>query len=226
MPADRVRRVAAPLRRQVSEMLQEDIAAGEWGPGDRLIERDLCERYGVSRTVIRESLRRVEADGLITMVPHKGPVVSRLSVAEVQALYEVRAALEGLAGGLFTRRASVEEREALVRAVDEVEVAMADGDIRRLLVSKDRFYDALLDGAGNQIIATTLRTLHARVRWMRSLSLTAPGRGAVTLAELRRIVQAVRDGDAEEARRACEQHVEAAASVALARLSLEAGGTA
>ncbi|MPZ62141.1 MAG: FCD domain-containing protein [Propionibacteriales bacterium] len=217
----RVTRLAAPLRHQVSALLREDIAAGEWAPGDRLIERELCERYGVSRTVIREALRQVEADGLITMVPQRGPVVAQVSLEDARSLYEARAVLEALAGKLFAERATDADREALGAAVDDVEEAMSGADIRTVLATKDRFYDVLLDGAANSIISSTLRTLHARIQMMRALSMTAPGRHDRTLRELRQIVEAVdaRDGDA--AWRACEAHVQAAAAVALARLESE-----
>lgn len=214
----RARRVAAPLRQQVSESLREAIASGVFAPGERLIERDLCQRYEVSRTVIREALRRVEADGLVTMVAHKGPEVTRVSRADVVALYEVRAALEALAGQLFAERASAAVKLELAEAIDNVEAAMTSGDLRDVLASKDAFYATLLAGAGNAIITTTLRTLYARTRLMRGMSLSAPGRGPQTLRELREVLSAVQAADGPRAWKACQAHVEAAAAAALNRL--------
>ena len=225
-PAGNVRRagrVAAPLRQQVSQLLREAITSGAFAPGDRLIERDLCQRYEVSRTVIREVLRHLEADGLVTTVANKGPEVTRVSRADVVALYEVRAALEALAGQLFAERANAGAKLELAEAIDNVEATMISGDMRDVLASKDAFYATLLAGAENEIITTTLRTLHARIQRMRALSLSAPGRGPQTLRELRELLFAVQAGDGPRAWKACQAHVEAAASIALNRLDDQPG---
>jgi len=214
----RATRVAAPLRQQVIELLREAIASGAFAPGERLIERDLCQRYEVSRTVIREALRQVEADGLVTMVAHKGPEVTRVSRADVVALYEVRAALEALAGQLFADRASAAAKLELAAAIDNVEAAMTNGDLGDVLASKDAFYATLLAGAGNAIITTTLRTLYARIRMMRGLSLGAPGRRPQTLRELREVLSAVQAADGPRAWKACQDHVKAASAVVLQQL--------
>lgn len=211
-------RVAAPLRQQVSELLREAIASGEFAPGDRLIERDLCQRFEVSRTVIREALRQVETDGLVTMVAHKGPEVARITRADVVALYEVRGALEALAGQLFADRASPAAKLELAKAIDHVEAAMMSGDLRDALVSKDAFYATLLAGAGNEIISATLRPLYARIQMMRGLSLGAPGRAPQTLRELRELLSAVQASDGPRAWKACDEHVKAAAAVVLRQL--------
>lgn len=214
----RAARVAAPLRQQVSELLRGAIASGEFTPGDRLIERDLCQRYEVSRTVIREALRHLEADELVTMVANKGPEVTRVSREDVVALYEVRAVLEALAARLFAERANAASKRELAQAVDNVEAAMVGYDIREVLASKDAFYVTLLAGAGNAVITTTLRTLHARIQMMRGVSLGAPGRGPQTLRELRELLSAVQAGDGAHAWKACEDHVKAAAAVVLRQL--------
>lgn len=216
--------MAAPLRQQVSELLREAIASGEFAPGERLIERDLCQRYEVSRTVIREALRHLEADGLVTMVANKGPEVTRVSRDDVVALYEVRAVLEALAGRLFAERASPEHKRELAQAIDDVEAAMNGGDIREVLASKDAFYATLLAGSGNAIMTATLRTLYVRIQMMRGLSLSAPGRGPQTLCELREVLSAVQASDGPRAWKACEAHVEAAALIVLSQLEDQPGG--
>ena len=222
--ANRKARVAAPLRHQVSEWLREDIVSGQFAAGERLVERDLCERYEVSRTVVREALRQLEASGLVTTVANKGPEVARVTRADVVAVYEVRAVLEGLAGRLFAERASDEDKVGLGETVDKVAAAMEDGDIREVLASKDAFYVHLFAGAANPVITATLRALHARIQMMRGLSLSAPGRSEVTLRELRGIVAATQAGDGPRAAIACEEHVRAAGAVALATLDARADG--
>ena len=96
-PTLEVQRHAAPLRQQVVEALRLAIIDGRLAPGARLIERELTEMLRVSRTVIREALRQLESEGLIAIVPNKGPVVRALTLAEAKDLYQIRAVLEGLA---------------------------------------------------------------------------------------------------------------------------------
>jgi DNA-binding GntR family transcriptional regulator len=213
-----VHRVAAPLRKQIVELLRKAIVDFEFEPGERLVERKLCERFDVSRTVIREALRQLESEGLVTMVANRGPVVAQPSEAEAEALFEVRAVLEALAGRLFARRASAAQRAMLTQRLADVEMAFADGELSSVLPAKDSFYEALLDGADNPVIRTTLLTVHARVSLLRGLSLQAEGRASRTLDELRAIVQAAVAGDEKATWIACEAHVHAAADVAFAQL--------
>ena len=212
-------RVAAPLRQQVVVLISEAIAAGDYPPGDRLIERDLCDRFEVSRTVIREALRHLEAQGLIVIVPNRGPVVATVTAEEAVGIYEVRGALEGLAAECFAARATNEEKDRIAVAVDDVERVTRHGDMRALLRAKDQFYDILLEGAHNPIITLLLRTLHARIRVLRSLSLSASGRGEQTASELRAIVTAIGDGNSDRAARLMVRHVQNAAAAALAQLA-------
>ncbi len=210
-----VERVAAPLRLQVIERIRDSLGLPEYQPGDRLVERELCERYGVSRTVIREALRHLEAEGLITIVPNHGPIVARITRGEAMALYDVRSVLEAQAGRLFAERANDAEKEALYDAIAEIERAIAADRTDEVLDLKDRFYDALFDGARNPIITSFSRTLHARVRMLRAVSLSSPGRPRETLAELQAVGDAVRDGDPQRAWDCCERHVKSAAMTAL-----------
>ena len=94
------------LREKTVERLREALLNQFFAPGDRLIERELCELTGVSRTSVREALRLLESEGLIETIPNRGPIVASLSAEDAQYIYEVREALEGLAGRLFAERAS------------------------------------------------------------------------------------------------------------------------
>lgn len=216
----RVGRVAAPLREQVLDLLRQAIVEQRLKPGDRLIERDLVERVGVSRTTIREVLRQLDAEGLVTTIPQKGVVVAAPSPQEAAELYEVRSALEALAGRLFVERASDEQVEALASAFDEVErVTYEGGDIHAMLQAKKGFYDVLLAGAGNSAIHSILSGLQARVGVLRTTSLSQPGRPQRAVREIRAIVEAVEARDAEAAARACAHHVEQAARTGLEALT-------
>lgn len=225
--ADPLHRVAAPLRSQVIGLMRESICKGEFPPGERLVEKTLCERYAVSRTVVREALRHLEAEGLVDLVAHRGPVVRVLSERDADSLYEVRGALEGLAGQLFAERATAAQREELIRAVAQVRAVVEHGTLPDLLAAKTAFYDALLGGSGNPVIRETLRTVRTQIGMLRGVSLQAKGRLPLMLDELEAIVDAAAvRRDPEAARTACVAHV-AAASAAMRRVRDErraAGG--
>lgn len=224
MPGHRVQRVAAPLRAQVLEALRQDILSAEFEPGERLVEAGLCARYEVSRTVIREVLRQLESEGLVTTVPNRGPVVTELTESDAKALFEVRGALEGLAGALFAERATAEQRARMGELVRRFSRTHRKSDLAERLALKDEFYDVLIAGALNPVIESTLRGIHARVQMLRGLSLQAEGRGPETARELKAIHDAaVVRGDAEAARAACELHVRNAAAVALRELAARHG---
>src|SRR5918998_1196852 len=110
-------RAAAPLRRKVLDALRSSIVEGRLAPGSRLVERELIDMMGVSRTVVREALRQLESEGLIDVIPNKGAVVRELTQAEANDLYAIRAVLEGLAARLFVENASAQEVDALERAL-------------------------------------------------------------------------------------------------------------
>lgn len=215
----RVPLVAAPLRKQVMELLRNAIITFEYAPGQRLVERDLCERFEVSRTVIREALRHLEAEGLVEIVANRGPVVSMTTPESAQNLYEVREALESLAARCFAIRAAPAEKKRLARALTRIEKAFSNGVLVDELYEKDEFYRILCAGAGNPVITSTLRSIWARVQVLRGLSLRTPGRTAESLAELKRIVAAIERGDPDAAALHAAGHVRHAGASALARLA-------
>jgi DNA-binding GntR family transcriptional regulator len=201
----RVERTPAPIRAQVLDNLRQAILDGRFAPGQRLIERELVELTGVSRTSIREALRELAAEGLVTTIPNKGTVVATLSAEDARQLYQVRSVLEGLAGKLFVENATPAQRRALARQLAAIDrLAARDASI---LEAKDRFYDILFVGGGNVALHQTAASLHARIRALRSLSLSLPGRARKSVAELHDIIEAIDTDDAEKAARACRRHV-------------------
>ena len=209
-----VQRVAAPLREQVLDLLRQAIVEHRLKPGQRLIERELVEQIGVSRTTIREVLRQLAAEGLVATIPQRGAVVAIPTAEEAAELYEVRAALESLAARRFVEHASESQVKALRTAFGEVERVMSagdDADTRAMIQAKDLFYVILLKGSGNRSIHSILSGLTARVSVLRATSMAQPGRALQSLEEIRAIVEAVERGDAEAAARASAHHVEMAA---------------
>lgn len=209
---------AATLRHLVEAKLRAAIASGLFRPGERLIERDLCERLGVGRTSVREALRQLEADGLVTTVPHRGPVVTTITAAEARQLYDVRALLESHAGAAFARHGGIEDRQRLTRAVNRF-LQAADGEDRAALAAaKTDFYDALLEGSGNPFLARMLRGLNDRIMLLRMTSMTQPGRLAQSVAEIKEIHRTILAGEPDAAAAACRVHIEKAAEAAMAML--------
>lgn len=209
-----ISRIAAPIREQVESRLRQAIIAGHFRPGDRLIERELCTLLGVSRTSVREALRQLEGDGLVTNIPNKGVVVATMTREETAEIYQVRVMLEGLAGRLIARQASPEQRAALREALEGVEAAHQSGNLQALVSAKDRFYAVLVSGCGNRVVGTVLQSLHDRIASLRFVTLAQPGRATASVAEMRRMFLAIERQDPETAWLACVEHVERAAAVA------------
>lgn len=217
--ADQIGRVAAPLREQVVTLVRDAILGFRLQPGQRLIERELVEQLGVSRATVREVLRQLAVEGLVTVVPQRGAVVTALTPDDAADLYEMRASLESLAVRRFVQRATPEQVAELCAAVEDIEATSSSTDPEDQLRAKDEFYRVLLGGSGSEPLQQTLAGLQARVRLLRATSLSEPGRPRQAAAELRAVVEAVQAGDAEAAAKACALHVHNAARTALAKLS-------
>ncbi len=214
-PLKSIRITPQPVRSQAEDRLRRAIIDGTFAAGAHLSDRALGDMLGVSRSIVREAVRLLEAEGLVTVVPYRGPFVARLSVAEAVQVYEVRAVLEGLAGAGFAQRATEEEHAALRHAYEVLAQLDPAGDRHGLLDAKRRFYDVLLGGSRNEYAARMLALLTNRTTRLRVTSLSAPGRLAQTVVEIGRIVDATGRRDAVAARAACEDHVRAAEAVAL-----------
>ena len=212
-------RHAATLRLLVEDRLRTAIASGHFKPGQRLIERELCEQIGVGRTSIREALRQLEAEGLVVTVPHRGPEVSSITYAEARQLYEVRALLEGFAGRSFAEHGSDEAIEELRLAVERFAKAAEGTDRADLVESKTRFYAVLMNGAANVFVKQSLTMLHNRITLLRLTSMTQTGRLQHSVAEIREIFEAIRLRDGDRAEASCKRHIEKAAEVALSVLA-------
>jgi GntR family transcriptional regulator, trigonelline degradation regulator len=211
--------VPQPVRRQVEDALREAIVTGRFVPGDHLPDRLLCEAFGTSRSVVREAVRLLEAEGLIVVYPNRGPFVAPLSVEEAREIYEVRAALESLAGEGFARHASAAQRAALRAVYEELRNRGAAETRQTLLDMKRRFYDILSQGCGNAYAARMLDRLLCRNAQLRATSLSSPDRLPRTIAEIGDIIEAIENRNPAAAAAACRRHVEQAAAVALAILA-------
>lgn len=214
-----VGRVAAPLREQVITALRQAILDFQLKPGQRLVERELIEQLGVSRTTIREALRELTSEGLVTVIPQRGAMVTAPNLEDAADLYEVRASLESLVVQRFVERATEAEVTSLKESVEDIaKVASETDDIREILAAKDRFYAVLIAGARSSALQQLLEGIQARVQVLRATSLSEEGRTPQVVRELRAVVTAIGERDVEKASRLCADHVRAAASTALTSL--------
>jgi GntR family transcriptional regulator, trigonelline degradation regulator len=199
-----IRRSAAPLRREVLEALRLSIVNGRLAPGSRLIERELIAMMGVSRTVIREALRQLEAEGLVDVVPNRGAIVRELTVDEARDLYAIRALLEGLAARMFVEKAGADEIAELGRELKATAAAYRRRDPEETIAAKNKFFEVLFRGAKSETLATMLAALMARIWRWRALGLShpqrSPGRSEQSIKGLQALYKAIvqRDADAAE----------------------------
>ena len=209
-----VPRDALSLKQRVINRLRDAIVNGEFSPGQKLVEKDLCNRLEVSRPLLREALQWLEAEGLVSHVPHKGPAVSALSRQDAVDIYAVREALEPLACEGFAMHAVTDQMHDLRDCLTTLK-AQAQYPAEDLLETKSRFYRILFEGCGNAVIANILTQLNNRISVLRRLSMSQPGRVDYSVIELERIVAAIEQRDAPLARRLCHDHIKAAATAAL-----------
>lgn len=196
------------------EKLRSAILAGVFKPGERLIEVDLCEMLGVSRPSVREALRSLEAERLVSIIPNRGPQIPVLSWENASEIYRVRMLLEGEVAALAAEHATPADHKAIAAALNAFAKADKQADADGLLSSTAIFYDELIRLARNSIIEETLRGLYARITFLRSRSMSMPGRAANSHAEMKAILAAIEKRDPELARAAAVEHVRQAHAAA------------
>jgi DNA-binding GntR family transcriptional regulator len=202
------------IQSQVVTKLREAIFAGVFAPGEKLSEPSLCRSLGVSRTSIREALRSLAADKLVTIIPNRGPSVTEISWEEAEAIYQVRTLLEGEAMALLARRVQPADLQEIAAALADFEAAARRGDAVGRITSTARFYDVILGRCGNPILAEVLQGLLARINLLRAHSMSGEGRSRGSFREMRAMLAALEAGDPEAARAAAVDHVIAARAAA------------
>lgn len=163
----RIRRVEDTLRQKTLVKLREAIVTGRFKPDERLVERDVCAKTGVSRSSVREALRYLESEGLVESRGRKGMFVVNLSAAEAMEIYELRKAIEADAALHFAERASDDEIRQIAEIFETIRTAATtDGD--RYWRQTDRYFDVLMLGARNSVAYELMRSLRTQIRYLRS----------------------------------------------------------
>lgn len=197
-----------PLREIVFETLRSAILSGEFSPGERLMEIQLAEEMGVSRTPVREAIRKLELEGLVVMVPRKGAYVAGLSLKDVADVFEIRSSLEGLAGALAAERITDEEIEQLERILVQIKEAGRENDVETIIQKDVEFHDILFRASRNEKLVQILNNLREQIHCFRTASLKNEERFKEMFYEHKKIVEALADRDAERAQKLVQEHIE------------------
>ncbi len=202
------------------DMILDAIDTGIYGPGDRLVESELAERFGMSRTPIREALQRLETQAILTRTG-RSLIVASLDHNQLAELYVVRSELEGLAARLAAQHATPEEVRVLQGMVEHDRQLVDDpGQLAR---ANRRFHKQIHLASHNRYLIDQLDLVHRSMALLATTSLAADGRGVKALEEHAEIVDAIDAGDGERAARALRQHLSYAFET---RLKLDAGEVA
>ena len=199
-----------PLREAVCETLRDAIRKGILEPGERLMEVQLAEELGISRTPVREAIRKLEQEGYVIMMPRRGTYVSDISTNDVKEIFEIRSALESLATGLAARRIEPDELETLQNLLMEIEGYIAKNDMEKIVETDIKFHGLLYQVSRNERLVNIINNLKEQLARFRTLSMSYPGRLQETLEEHSEMVEAIANGDVSAAREAAEHHMERA----------------
>lgn len=219
----RIDRQARTLRELAVERLRDAILRFQFRPGERLVERMLCDRLGVSRTVVREALRHLESEGLVEVIPQQGPAVARLDSRQAEQVYEIRGLLEAEAAKAAALAASPSDVAQLKLANQEIQSAFSTGEGRTILKATTNFYELLFRIADKPVAWQVVQGLNARINHLRAMTVAQPRRAEDANAEMLRIIGAIESGDGEAAARASYDHVDLVKRLAIAGLERLSG---
>jgi DNA-binding GntR family transcriptional regulator len=192
---------------QILAKLEDDIARGRLAPGATLDEVGLAERFGVSRTPIREAIRQLEAFGFADARPRRGAVVSAITDRRLDEMFLVMAEMEGLCAKTAALEMQGDEKEALQAVHDECRQAAANGEIETYYALNLRFHEAIYTGAHNSFLEELTRHVRKRVAPYRRAQFHETDRLDLSYKEHDQVVQAILGGDAETAHRAMTDHM-------------------
>ncbi|MCR4440843.1 MAG: GntR family transcriptional regulator [Peptococcaceae bacterium] len=210
-----------PLGEIVYESLRDAIVNQVLKPGERLMETELAEEMGVSRTPVREAIRKLELEGYVVMVPRKGAYVAGLSIKDINEVFEIRGALEALAAGLAAQRATEEE-------IEEMEISLAleashyeASDLLKTIEVDTKFHELIFKASKNSRLQGMVKELREQVQRFRTTTLAVPGRMKFALDEHRQIVEAIASRNVALAQKAARHHIESAEAALLEVISYQ-----
>lgn len=195
------------LHDEVVARLRDMIVEGEFVPGDRVPERELCERFGISRTPLREALKVLASEGLVDLQHHRGATVSQLDAAALDDMFQVMEALEALAGELACARASDAQIAAIRELHEQMLLHHARHELSDYFRLNQRIHERIIDAAGNPVLANLYRGLSVRIRRARYMANLSRARWNQAMAEHETILQALVARDAPRLGRLLREHL-------------------
>ena len=212
-----------PLRDVVFRTLRKGILTGELKPGERLMEIHLANKLGVSRTPIREAIRKLELEGLVTMIPRRGAQVAQITPKSMRDVLEVRKVLDSLAVELACERISEEDIEELKKACLEFEKAVESGDFGAIAKSDVAFHDIIVEATGNIRLVQMVNNLAEQMYRYRFEYIKDNGKHNYLVQEHRMILAGILNKDAGQAREAIITHIDNQEKSILEQIGMEKG---
>lgn len=197
-----------PLREMVYEELKIQILTGAIVPGTRMMEVELAEEMGVSRTPIREAIRKLEKEGLVTIEPRRGAYASMISTQDMVEILEVRQDLEGLAAYFAATRMKDDEMDELRRIAERYNEAVAAGSMQDMIRYDTQFHRMIVDSCNNKILVSMVEQLQELVLRFRYIYYDNFKRAEKMPDEHREIIEAIDSGDKDRARAAADIHID------------------
>lgn len=204
----------ATLREIALDRMRRAIIAGLFEPGQRLVERTLCEQLGVSRSVIREVIRHLESEGLVEMMAKQGPIVAELTWDDARQIYDIRSALESTAVADCARLADKDVKAKLRAVMAELDRTSRNSQPPAILDATHEFYKIIFAVSGHNIAWDIVSRLNSRISRLRVMTLSTANRTVSGPARIREIFEAIDRNDPEAAASACRAHVAEAAAIA------------
>lgn len=183
------------LREKILENIRDAILKGSLKAGEHVSEPDLAERYGISRTPIREAFRQLESEGYLTVVPRKGAVVTALSERDVSEFYEIKSMLEGYAAQLAADKLTDREIDRLATINNRLSSLAADGDVKTFFRVHNEFHELFIRASGNNKLLELIQQMLKKFNRLRIASLSLPGRMEISVQEHEKIIEAFRARD-------------------------------
>ncbi len=187
------------LREKILETIREAILKGNLKPGEKVAEPELAERFGISRTPIREAFRQLESEGYLTVIPRKGAVVAALSERDVQEFYAIKSILEGYAAELAAKNLTDKELEKLETINNKLKQLASEGDVKAFYRVHNEFHETFLKAADNSKLYELIHQLGMKFSRLRMASLSVQGRMAISVAEHDKLLDAFRKHDGKAA---------------------------
>ena len=197
-----------PLREVVFDSIRGAILSGALKPGERLMEVKMADKLGVSRTPIREAIRKLELEGLVVMVPRKGVYIADLSIKDIRDVLEIRIVMEELAARLAAERISDEDIEELMQAAKDFDEATKTDDIE-LLIRKDiEFHDKIFKATNNEKLVILTNNLREQVQRYRIMFLKKTENKEQLTKEHYEIAEAIKERDSKKSAELAKKHIE------------------